>query len=192
MVVLYHFCNFISILIFIFVNFIQKCISFLCSFTCFSLLYALLTPFLTSFPCFFISEALKYHFRIFSGWKFYGNLLQFPVSLPACFPRCAPIRATTYYRPACFSRPAWVYFKNPLQKFLSACPKCNFSIDRGRISDLPAKNSCHLPNMWVSAKISQWQFQRTAPGFDFPPLKIYSTLLHFLFSGWHHMLCHNP
>ena len=97
-----------------------------------------------------------------------------------------PARTTDY------SQFSWAYFKNTLRKFLSACSKYNFSIGRGRISNLLMKNPCHSSNTWVSAKISQGQFRRTAPGFHFPPFKIYSTLLHFLFSEWHHMLCHNP
>ena len=128
MVALYHFCNFISILIFNFVNFIQKYILFLCTFTCFSLFCCFLAPFLTSFLCFFISDDLKYHFMIFMSWKFYGNLLQFCVALPVRFCR---------------------------------------SPDRpGIISKIHQENSCHSPNMWVSAKIIQGQFQRTAPDFE--------------------------
>ena len=87
MVVLYHFCNFISILIFNFVNFIQKYIPFLCTFTCFSLFCGFLAPFLTSFSCFSISNDLKYHFRIFMSLKFYGNLLHLCVAFPVRFCR---------------------------------------------------------------------------------------------------------
>ncbi len=111
---------------------------------------------------FFNQFSLFFHFRSFEisfhnfqqleiSWKFI-TVSGAPTRL---FSRYARVRATTYYRPACFSMcipGAWAYFKNTLQKFLSACPKCDFPAGRGRISDLPAKNSCHLPNTWVSAK----------------------------------------
>lgn len=169
MVVLYHFCNFISILIFIFVNFIQKYISFLCNFTCFSLLCAFLTPFLTSFPCFFISEALKYHFIIFSSWKFHGNLLQFLKPRRTVFPGVSgsappPTTGSPVFR--CASRAPGSISKIRCK---SSCPPAQNAFFRQAMG---VYQIClrKIPVIYQIRgslpKENQRQFQRTAPGFE--------------------------
>lgn len=114
----------------------------MCTFTCFSLFCGFLAPFLTSFSCFSISDDLKHHFRIFMDWKFYGNLLHFCVAFPVRFCRSPIGLARPFFPHAWFS-----WCAQPAPPITPNSP--------GPISKIHCESSCHSPNTWVSAKISQ-------------------------------------